>query len=289
MGKNSKANKIYISGCWYLNTYRALGDSWLLDSLQKLELRDDFCLANLSANAAWYENDVYEKIKETKNPWFYVGDLLAENLRDEKAKSHERFKYLEGQKSASDIDTSQLDNKKMDVIVDCKGALWYATWLGRTKKSELIKILESYRNLLREDGVLLIDFYDNHNFLKSLQFEIAGGLRKETSVQYFGEPSTKNHLKSVLGNRFVKEHCQKISIATNDNYPLSKFMGTAYMSVEDINVAIEMAKTKKIISLKYKYRRLLRLSLLSLSKVGWLIIALIALGLIATFIFSIVL
>ncbi len=46
----------------------------------------------------------------------------------------------------------------MDVILDCKGALWYATKIGHTDINQLIKILTTYRNLLSDDGVLIIDF-----------------------------------------------------------------------------------------------------------------------------------
>ena len=250
--KNKKQNKLYTKGYWYLNTYKALGSGWLIETLEFLDLKYEFNFANLSANAAWYEAEVYEQIKVKKHPRFYMSDIQAENLHDKKRASYENFIYLEGQRDASEVTSELFENKKMDVILDCKGALWYATKIGHTDINQLIKILTTYRNLLSDDGVLIIDFYDDYNILNALKYELSGGNVREIKVKNFAEPSTKKNLQKIFGKNFIDKHCNKIEIAGQKEYPLSYSMGTAYMKVEDLDAAIKIINTNKHIAIKYK-------------------------------------
>ena len=45
--KNKKQNKLYTKGYWYLNTYKALGSGWLIETLEFLDLKYEFNFANL--------------------------------------------------------------------------------------------------------------------------------------------------------------------------------------------------------------------------------------------------
>ena len=88
----------------------------------KLNL-DNYTLVNLSANRGYYEWDAYNSHK-SYNPTYYLGDIIAEDLKDKKGEGDESFHYLEGNTDATKFDTSNL-KEKADVIVDCKGALWH--------------------------------------------------------------------------------------------------------------------------------------------------------------------
>lgn len=65
-----KKKNIYTNKFWYLNTYKSLGSHWLQESIEKLPLnRENYVLVNLSANAGYYEKEVYENhFKKFNNP-----------------------------------------------------------------------------------------------------------------------------------------------------------------------------------------------------------------------------
>ncbi len=247
--------KLYTKKNWYINTYNALGSEWLVNSIRKINPHEGFVFASFSANAAYYEDDAYKAIKDDYTPYFYVGDLFAEELTNKKVESHDEFKYLSGQRDASTIEKSMIDNHKIDILLDCKGALWYATRLGYSKKEEAIRLLKKYRELLDFDGVLLIDYYDHH-IIDSIWFELRGGNRKKTRVKCFGEESTKKHLQSVFGKDFVYGNCREILIGDSDKTNFSSKMGTAIISVSAIDEMLERLQNDKSIEKKYKVKKL---------------------------------
>lgn len=233
-------NELYKNGYWYENTYNSLGAGWLLDSISKLNLDYGFRLANFSANAGYYEDDVYEMLKEEKNPYFYVGDMLANELKNKKKESHANFVYLEGERDANEVSVSLIEGKRVDILVDCKGALWYASQRKDFCKAKLVKLLNVYKTILKDDGVLLIDYHGNSCVSMRTDSYIFKLNMNKRLLKKFGEPSTKKHLQNILGWRFVNKYCHVVNINPDDRYPLSKYMRTAYIKAEDIDKAIDI-------------------------------------------------
>lgn len=255
MKERDRKKKLYTKKNWYINTYNTLGSKWLLDSVRKINPKEGFIFASFSANAAYYENDVYEAIKDTYKPTFYVGDLLAEELKDNKIDSHENFYYISGQRDACKVELSMIDEHKIDVLLDCKGALWYATRLGYSSRGEMERLLRKYKELLDSHGVLLIDYYDHH-FIDSIKFELLGNNRKQKKVQCFGEESTKRHLQRIFGDSFVQNNCEEIIRGDIRKQELSDKMGTAIISVSAIDEMLERLQNDKSIEKKYKVKKL---------------------------------
>ena len=155
----------------------------------KLNL-DNYTLVNLSANRGYYEWDAYNSHK-SYNPTYYLGDIIAEDLKDKKGEGDESFHYLEGNTDATKFDTSNL-KEKADVIVDCKGALWHQ--LLEYDKNGITNLLSVYINLLNDDGILLIDCYTESliEMIHNLHTwkEKKYNTRKNITVSCFGENST---------------------------------------------------------------------------------------------------
>ena len=159
MFKKKKKESIYVNQFWYSNTYYSLGSEWLRKSLERIPLSENYVFVNLSANAGYYEKDVYEKHKGSYNPTYYIGDIEASRLIDEKIESTEHFIYLKGDNNAAKMDVNIVP-EKADVILDCKGALWHTIADKNTGIKELSQLLDNYVTLLKSDSsILLLDYY----------------------------------------------------------------------------------------------------------------------------------
>lgn len=229
----------YTKKYWYENTYNSLGSEWLIGSLNKLsELGklnlDNYTLVNLSANRGYYEWDAYNSHK-SYNPTYYLGDIIAEDLKDKKGEGDESFHYLEGNTDATKFDTSNL-KEKADVIVDCKGALWHQ--LLECDKNGITNLLSVYINLLNDDGILLIDCY-TESLIETIHNlhtwkEEKYNTRKNITVSCFGERSTYFFLYQLYGPDFINEINNPIKLNMISNEPLASKMGTSYISKEDL-------------------------------------------------------
>ena len=216
----------YTKKYWYENTYNSLGSEWLIGSLNKLsELGklnlDNYTLVNLSANRGYYEWDAYNSHK-SYNPTYYLGDIIAEDLKDKKGEGDESFHYLEGNTDATKFDTSNL-KEKADVIVDCKGALWHQ--LLECDKNGITNLLSVYINLLNDDGILLIDCY-TESLIETIHNlhtwkEEKYNTRKNITVSCFGERSTYFFLYQLYGPDFINEINNPIKLNMISNEPLA--------------------------------------------------------------------
>lgn len=264
--KNYKS--FYTKKYWYENTYNSLGSEWLIGSLNKLsELGklnlDNYTLVNLSANRGYYEWDAYNSHK-SYNPTYYLGDIIAEDLKDKKGEGDESFHYLEGNTDATKFDTSNL-KEKADVIVDCKGALWYQ--LLECDKKGITNLLSVYINLLNDDGILLIDCYTEgksemiHNLYtwKKERYNT----RKNITVSCFGENSTYFFLYKLYGHDFIDKINDKIQLNISSDKPLSPKMGTSYITKEGLKDL--KSKNKKICCCRFKLFKIFFESLPKLS------------------------
>lgn len=264
--KNYKS--FYTKKYWYENTYNSLGSEWLIGSLNKLsELGklnlDNYTLVNLSANRGYYEWDAYNSHK-SYNPTYYLGDIIAEDLKDKKGEGDESFHYLEGNTDATKFDTSNL-KEKADVIVDCKGALWHQ--LLECDKKGITNLLSVYINLLNDDGILLIDCYTEgfkemfHNLYTWKKEKY--NTRKNITVSCFGENSTYFFLYQLYGHDFIDKINDQIQLNISSNKPLSSKMGTSYITKEGLKYL--KSKNKKICCCRFKLFKIFFESLSKLS------------------------
>lgn len=148
---------------WYENTYDMLGWEWLYDVLRnKLELDRTFSFLSPSANIGKYEKNAYNAlIKEGFDPIFYLGDLNGKDLEDKVEEETKLFWISGNGTNASEIKIASTGDGtipvKVDVILDCKGAIWHCL-NDDNEINSIIKLLKNYCNLLKNDNSkLLID------------------------------------------------------------------------------------------------------------------------------------
>ena len=248
---NRKQCKLYIEKYWYINNYHALGSDWLIDVIYKLKPKKAFRLANLSANAAYYERDLYNSLREEYDPQFYVSDYLADELKDKKVETYGKFVYISGQHDACDIGIDLLDDRRIDILMDVKGALWYAANMTEgNSREKIIKLLTKYKSLLSEGGMLLIDYYDYH-FFRTIKNWIYGGNRRCMDIAYLGEKSTKSRLQKIFGRKFLNENIRIIKPKYDQNHPLANHMRVGVITSETLEKMMEKLRRAKIIRVKY--------------------------------------
>lgn len=241
-----KMNKFYAERFWYRNTYESLGSRWLMNSIEKLKVKNNYVFINLSANAGCYERDVYEKHFSQYNPTYYIGDVMASKLKDKKVDSFKQFNYIPGDNNAITMDISIILDKA-DILMDCKGALWHAIADRKRDKAQLIQLLENYSKLLNDSGVLLMDYYKTtcvEDILQLLKWIFGRYRRRKTSVNCFGELSTYAYLINLYGRKNIDTLLKPLNIKEEiPGYPLSKIMDTAYISKEDLDELIEITNS----------------------------------------------
>lgn len=252
-----KKKSFYETSYWYINTYNSLGSSWLIKSIEKLDLKKNYIFINLSANSGRYEKDVYNMHFDQYYPTYYIGDKEASKLKDEKEKSYEHFYYIQGDNDAVTMDISTIP-VKADILLDCKGALWHTVVdkkSGKERKVQLLQLLENYSNLLKDTGVLLIDCYKGDffvSFCHDIEWTMKGLKKRLGKVTHFGELSTYSYLVDLYGGTNINGLLEPLNIKQKiPEYPLSEIMDTAYISKDNLKKLIE--KTKKMPNLKFAY------------------------------------
>lgn len=287
-----KKNSIYVNRFWYLNTYKSLGSHWLIKSIEKLNLKKNYVFINLSANAGYYEKDVYEKHLSQYASTYYIGDIEASKLKDKKVDSFKQFNYIQGNNNAVNMDISIIPDKA-DILMDCKGALWHTIADKQSGKEQLIQLLENYSKLLNDSGVLLMDYYKTTYvkfFFQNLKWTFRRYNKKQTFINCFGELSTYSYLVDLYGRKNINALLKPLNIKEEiPYYPLSKIMDTAYISKDDLDKLIELTKsTPKWRFTFAKFKRLIKAVFLSLVTI---IVALFIVGLLildCIFIFRII-
>lgn len=249
-----KLKKMYSDGYWYKNTYNALGSMWLTKALELLDLPEGYRLGNFSANVGWYEKDAFDA--STKYPTYYISDINMEEIEKDIRPHNDNYKVISGNKDAKDITLSMIDNKPLDLIIDCKGALWYSLSLKHGGYKKLIKLLDTYYNLLNENGVLLIDWYDNKKWrLQNIIYHgIYHGNKKRTNLKYFGEASTKYYYEQLIKeDANIDIWPMNLEKTDNPEWPLLKYMDVAVISKKEVLKLINYIKANKIrIEKEYK-------------------------------------
>ena len=252
--REKKLKEIYSSGYWYENTYNALGSTWLIKALKQLDLPMNYRLGNFSANAGWYEEEAF-KIS-TCNPTYYISDIDIENIKKKIRPHSKNFKVISKNKDAKDITLAMIDNKPLDVILDCKGAVWHALNLKVGSYDQLLMLLNTYYKLLNKDGVLLIDWYDDKYWgWKNIGYHcIKQGNNKRVNLKYFGEASTKyNFEKLIKEDSKIDIWPMNLEKIDHPVWPLLKYMDVAVISKKEILKLINYLKAnKKFIKKEYE-------------------------------------
>lgn len=255
-------NSIYVNRFWYLNTYKSLGSHWLIKSIEKLNPKKNYVFINLSANAGYYEKDVYEKHFSQYDPIYHIGDIEASKLKDKKVDSFKQFNYIQGDNNAVTMDVSIIPDKA-DILMDCKGALWHTIADKKSDKEQLIHLLENYSKLLNDSGVLLMDYYKTTYFkffFQNLKWTFKRYNKKPTFINCFGELSTYSYLVDLYGRKTINALLNPLNIKEKFPYfPLSKIMDTAYISKDDLDKLIEITKNTPKWNFAFaKFKRLIK-------------------------------
>lgn len=226
----------YTTDKWYINTYNSLGSDWLINSLAKLDLKSNYVLVNLSANAGYYERDAYEyEVNREKAPTFYLSDLHGDELTDQRAIASikpEGFVQIAGNTDARDFNTSEV-KQPADIVVDIKGAMWYLFRESRDI-SKVKALLDKYISMLGDNGVLLIDAYKG--LAIKGQFERLFGRKgkRKSKLNNFGECSTEYVLEKAFGEKISALGKLLNVCKVNRDYPLARSMNTFVYSKQDL-------------------------------------------------------
>ena len=201
---------------WYKNTYDMLGSKWLFEALHKLNLKKDFSFLSPSANCGWYEREAYDSLRsEGYAPAFYVGDMASGELQN-KAEASEKFIWISGE----GIDAAKIQVAPrgkgtiptyVDVILDCKGAIWHTINNDKKDLNQLIELLENYYNLLIEDNSVLLIDYDMPSLRRRIgtiyievYYTLRNIRRKKVKMQYMAEFTTAFYLYKYIGEKMTE-------------------------------------------------------------------------------------
>lgn len=242
MAKNNEFK--YFDNDWYEPVYNDLGSNWLLRSLNKLELRQNYIFVSLSANAALYEKEVYDAHKNEFDPIFYVGDLFASEVNNP-AESADNFIYIKGDNNAVSKNYTIQENA-VDVILDCKGALWH--FLKYANKEKTIELLNNYISLLNKEGKLLIDQY-KHTYLQLCigDLQKSGFLKADSGLDYFAERSTYCFLEKRMKKMKITDIVKPLYISQKDEgKSLSDKMDVACITKENLIVLLDGINSSKL-------------------------------------------
>lgn len=257
-GKNDKLRN------WYDSTYQLTGAEWLKVGLKKIieqyeHTEQGIYIRSVAANKGRYEKEVFNYLKsEQLNIEFLLSDLEAEEF-DDKEDDMEGFKYI-----PSNMDAKNIDGQ-VDIILDIKGALWYANNITLTKralekKKELIELLNAYyRSLKNNDSLLVYDMTKNKNFISHIfnVYRIKKG-KALLKVSFFGEDSTYKKFNSILKIIKADNLVHKIEInLTDTGHKLCEYMNLAYITKKELGEIIRRLndcskmQTLKLIGLKF--------------------------------------
>ena len=206
--------RFYTKGNWYMDNYTSLGSDWLINSLTYLRKKriigTEYILVSPSANLGYYEADAFEhESKKGYHPEYYLGDKLGKDLEKKVKKRIKKdeinpfdFQYIYINSDASDFIFKCIKNKT-NIVLDTKGALWYALLGGEPKNNKLkrydlqdykctiLRLLKNYINLLKDDGILLVDYYKRDD-------RMIPKMRKKWKKCHIKKPSLNEHSKEFI-------------------------------------------------------------------------------------------
>lgn len=150
---------------WYEQNYtylHALYPAWLSDTLTYfMEKNKHYAILSPSANKGWHEEDAYHVLHETGYDLdFTIADMLGEEYYMDRS-DYEKFHFLHKNQSVQELDNMET----YDILIDCKGALWYAMHRRYKRNLHVMDLLIAYERLLKnETSILLIDGYQKQKY-----------------------------------------------------------------------------------------------------------------------------
>lgn len=240
---------------WYDQNYTYLHTcypAWLSTSLcQFLQKQKEYTIYSPSANQAKHEEDAYVQLKQNGyRISFYVSDLLGELFYEKKA-DFEDFHYIHKNLPVQKIDKDRV----YDLILDCKGALWYVLHAKWNMDEKLIELLIVYEGLLRkDDSILLIDGYEKTRYSTLYNHVLSWlGLR----IKRFRENSTEvlfqMAYKGTLYSAFHQIDTTKLSM--EDKETIQK-MNLVYLTRKEITqLREELQQRRKGVHHLFLYSR----------------------------------
>lgn len=215
---------------WYDQNYAYLHAStpnWLATTLTYvLDKQTSYKIYSPSANKGKHEEDAYATLSKLGyQVSFYVSDLLGESYYRNR-EDYENFHFLHKNQRVQEL------NKQMsyDIIMDCKGALWYALRKRRNRNAHVVEVLSVYEDILSDDtSILLVDAYTQtkislvYNYISSF-FHL--------SITKFRENSTGYLFKKVYGN--MKFHELSVDAFDKQDVQIIQKMNLSYLTRKEI-------------------------------------------------------
>ncbi len=249
----------YVKDKWYDNNVRSLGMDYLCNIFEKLKLSKNYSLLSGSANRGLYEQELYRYMEEGYNPTFDIGDLFGEALSKSKRKNAltmNNFTYYPINRDVKDIN---ILDRKYDIILDIKGALWhyandcnisskekknYIKKYGKThyetvyKREKVIQLLEHYLKLMKDDNSKLI--IDNYYTEKVKYVKAQSSIKNlfNAKYNYFVEFSTYEILCLLVNLDDINNDISTYHTKIKEEYPLTKYMSVGVVDKATIRKII---------------------------------------------------
>ncbi|ARR10762.1 hypothetical protein [Paenibacillus bovis] len=166
-----------------------------VDALLKLSgihLIEKEVVLSPSGNKGKYEKNLSKKYPNTT---FYATDF---SLLSNHETSEGNFIYLNQSNDAFHISayTKQYDIKKIDVIWDIKGVIWYQA----QNIDDLTALLTEYYSVLSDNGIIVIDAY-KFNIFKNVLSEL---INSKKTRYYYHEESTYSRIRDNLNDEILQ-------------------------------------------------------------------------------------
>ncbi len=187
---------------WYDGVFIWVGTSWTdelfcrLRDLGFVKLIQCLNIISPSGNKGKYEKHIFKEIcSKGINNKVIVSDLevITDHECNEVCNNNE-FVYIEGCNNAINIKNTLglVDIKKVDIIWDFRGCLWYIKRKGIEKT---VEVFEKYYEVLNNNGMIIIDGYDL-TFFKFIKYWV---MKNFFAIQKgYGENSTYKRLSKLL-------------------------------------------------------------------------------------------
>lgn len=196
---------------WYLKNVETIGLEWIrniyeiITSKGLLKLKDNkIIFVSPTANEGSFEKGLYKYLLEKKIECTFIVSDKAELERHEANEINQNSKYVYiEKKDANDIVETLKDCKieKTNILWDFKGNIWYlAESKNHNKYDKIIKAFENYKNVLADDGIIVIDNFNSNKSSLNSFYKIFLGLKVVN-----GERSTAQKIdKLITKKRFSK-------------------------------------------------------------------------------------
>lgn len=224
-----------LNELWGERSDEIYGIKWMSEELKPfMSLDREVIVLSPSANNANKEFYTYETLKnEGYDCTFIVSDLCG------------KFHYADKEDTGSfvfiheDLDAKEINlSDKANIIIDLKGAIWYALQINNKKLrfERFIALLKTYvQNLAEDDSLLFLDTYELNNRLYTTRniwrYVIRRG-KSKIKKKLHEEQSTMYLVKKILGEKNVE------NLFVESTVDHDKLIHTAHINKRDLKKTI---------------------------------------------------